>query len=71
MELILNSTEKILLYDIRQLLIEQNGLLRSAISVSGAQENQIEKIQCKYCGGEHDNKGQMMACARKHKKEAK
>jgi hypothetical protein len=26
-------------------------------------------IECKYCGGTHENKGQMLACARKKKKE--
>lgn len=31
-------------------------------------ENNSE-IQCKYCGGSHENKGQFMACARKNKKE--
>jgi hypothetical protein len=26
-------------------------------------------VPCKYCGGTHDNKGQLMACARKSKRE--
>jgi hypothetical protein len=26
-------------------------------------------VPCKYCGGTHENKGQMLACARKLKKE--
>lgn len=25
-------------------------------------------IDCKYCGGTHENNGQVMACAKKHKK---
>jgi len=25
-------------------------------------------IDCKYCGGTHENKGQLLACAKKHKK---
>lgn len=25
-------------------------------------------LDCKYCGGTHENKGQIMACAKKHKK---
>lgn len=78
MELIVNTTEKKLLYDIRELLIEQNELLKSVLSPVKQEvdtelpklENneQNEKIQCKYCGGEHDNQGQVMACAKKHKK---
>lgn len=26
-----------------------------------------DKIPCKYCGGYHENKGQLLACAKKHK----
>lgn len=78
-DLILNRTETKLLYDIRQLLIEQNELLKSVISPTKQTidtdtpkpENNVQsdKIQCKYCGGKHDNMGQVMACAKKHKKE--
>lgn len=28
-------------------------------------------LDCKYCGGTHENKGQLLACAKKHKKGAK
>jgi hypothetical protein len=30
-----------------------------------------ESIQCKYCGGTHENKGQIMACAKRAKKKNK
>lgn len=29
-----------------------------------------EADKCKHCGGTHENKGQVLACAKKHKKEA-
>lgn len=32
-------------------------------------ENKSVAVDCKYCGGTHENKGQVMACAKKHKKE--
>lgn len=77
-KLVLNRTEPMLLYDIRQLLVEQNELLKSVLSTANnavdtklpkpENNDQNEKIKCKYCGEEHDNKGQVMACAKKHKK---
>lgn len=79
-ELVINRPETKLLYDIRQLLIEQNELLKSVLSpIKQAVDTEApkpennahsEKIKCKYCGGEHDNMGQFMACAKKHKKES-
>lgn len=77
-ELVINRPETKLLYDIRQLLIEQNELLKSVLSPAKRTtepdtpkpENNVQsdKIKCKYCGGEHDNKGQYMACARAFKR---
>lgn len=32
---------------------------------------EVKKYTCKVCGKEHANKGQMLACLKKHKKEAK
>lgn len=40
MELILNSTEKILLYDIRTLLIEQNELLKEVLNRSDTEQKE-------------------------------
>ena len=30
-------------------------------------EEEVVSIDCKYCGGTHENKGQVLACARKSK----
>lgn len=57
----INSVDRQLLYDIRELLKEQNELLRTLTEKK-------EPSQCQYCGGTHENKGQFLACARKNKK---
>ncbi len=36
---------------------------------SKAKAKQSPKIiDCRFCGGTHENKGQLLACAKKHKK---
>ncbi len=68
------STEQKLLFDIRELLIEQNKLLAKMIKEepeSDFKPIKIEsnsKIPCKHCGGSHDNQGQILNCAKKNKK---
>ena len=56
------DTDK-LLFDILQEL----KLLNSKLEV----ENKAvpSSVPCKYCGGTHENTGQMLACARRKKKE--
>lgn len=68
------STEQKLLYDIRQLLIEQNEFLKKLVPEEPVPkeptvESKIENVSksCVFCGGTHDNKGAMMACAKKNK----
>lgn len=67
-DMIINRPETKLLYNIQELLIEQNELLKKILPSEKVSEEINDKIPCKYCGGEHDNKGQVMACAKKHKK---
>ena len=54
------DTDK-LLFDILQELKKLNGGKAKATEAAG--------IPCKYCGGTHENKGQIMACAKKKKRE--
>jgi hypothetical protein len=75
------STEQKLLFDIRQLLIEQTELLKKLVPEEPIVETKTEakteiKIEtktenggkpCVFCGSTHDNKGAMMACAKKNK----
>jgi hypothetical protein len=66
------STEEKLLFDILQELKEINRKLPEPEPLRPiAKATEEREIQCKYCGGSHDNKGQFLACARKHKKHKK
>jgi hypothetical protein len=58
----LNSIDRQLMYDIRELMRENNRLLAK---LAGQPK---ESVPCKYCGGTHENKGQILACAKKKKK---
>lgn len=62
------STEQKLLFDIRQLLIEQNELLQKLGSAEPKEEKQKAGKPCVFCNGYHDNKGAALACANKNKK---
>lgn len=67
------DTDKIL-YNIMLLLEEQNRLLTAASAGDKSLPqvaSETKSIQCKHCGGTHENKGQIMACAKKRKKEGK
>lgn len=58
------DTDK-LLFDILQELKILNG--KNVVKQEVEEEN--KQYPCKACGGAHENKGQMLACARKKKKE--
>lgn len=62
------STEQKLLFDIRQLLIEQNELLQKLVSAESKEEAPQVGKHCVFCDGYHDNKGAALACAKKNKK---
>lgn len=75
--LCLITSEQKLLYDIRNLLIEQNELLKGLnkpvepVSQSSNEiilEKENNAPECKLCGGVHDNVGSKLACAKKNKK---
>jgi hypothetical protein len=55
------TNEEKLLFDIFQELKEINQKLTVRPVAKGA--------ECKYCGGTHENKGQVLACAKKKRKE--
>lgn len=57
------TSEQKLLYMILQELKQMNSKLEKPT------EKKITAKACKYCGEIHENKGQIMACAKKHKKE--
>jgi len=63
---------EILLFDILQELIRLNytieGLRSSFIGEVGGVPKPIEDNKCKHCNATHENKGQVLACARKNKK---
>lgn len=74
------TSEQRMLFDIRQLLIELNNKLdtnKGAIEPLKVESNQIiskeenKGEKCQYCDGVHENKGQSLACAKKHKKGVK
>jgi recombinational DNA repair protein RecR len=60
------TSEQKLLYLVLQELKQINSELGS---VEKAAEIKSKITACKYCGGIHENKGQALACAKKHKKE--
>jgi hypothetical protein len=59
----INSIDRQLLYDIRELMRENNLLLTRLLN-----NGQKEGYPCKYCGETHENRGQLLACAKKHKR---
>lgn len=63
-ELNLMNDDTKLLHDIRELLKEVLIYLKPEI------KEEIKLYPCKACGGQHENKGILLACARKHKKES-
>lgn len=66
------SREERLLYNIWQELITLNSRheKEKVEVIPNEEENKaITSYKCKVCGKEHDNKGQLLACAKKHKKE--
>ena len=75
------TTEQKILSDIRELLIKQNEMLsqlnKSTIGQPETESNQIisptetKANLCQYCGGEHDNVGARLACAKKQKRSVK
>jgi hypothetical protein len=60
------STSEVLLFDILTEIKELKDLLIK--EESKAPEVKAEGLFCKYCEGTHDNKGQILACAKKNKK---
>lgn len=68
----LNDAEK-LLYDIRAELSRSNEILQAILECvrPGEIKTDTPKYTCKVCGKTYDNKGKLLACARRHKKEGK
>jgi hypothetical protein len=77
------STEQKLLFDIRELLMEQNKLLNTVINSDGDNkrfkavevvDNEIilpaenKGLECELCGGIHESIGKKLACAKKFKR---
>ena len=62
------STEQKLLWNIQELLKELK--VPDVVPLSKVEEKDqpTETKVCIHCGGTHDNKGQALACAKKHKK---
>ena len=61
------------MYDIKAkdiVTVEQRLLFNiwQALDEKAKEKESPAIIDCKYCGGTHENKGQLMACAKKHKK---
>lgn len=70
-ELNLNNTERQLLFDIRKELRRTNEILDAILAnEKPPMAREVKEILCKSCGGTHENKGQVMACAKKSKKGA-
>lgn len=62
--------EEKLLFDILQELKTLNAKLSPEIKKVKTENKAVpSSVPCKYCGGTHENTGQMLACARKKKKE--
>lgn len=76
----INSTERQLLYDIRELLKEVLVYLKPTVKIGGIPQS-ISKMKsvttsatgfvtlCPFCGKDHKQKGIAGVCARKRKKE--
>jgi hypothetical protein len=60
----INSTERQLMYDIRELLKEVLFYLKPK------EEIKPVGVPCKFCGGTHKNRQVVAACAKKKKKES-
>ena len=60
----LDTAEKTLLFQIREELRKHTEILQSLCPV-----RKDTGHKCKVCGVMYDNKGKMLACLRKHKKE--
>jgi len=78
----INTTERQLLWDIRAEFKRLNELLQTLLNgpeankhdimdrtVRPAREGTEFKYKCVYCGKGHNNKGELMACAKKKKRE--
>lgn len=65
----INTVDRQLLYDIRELIRENNQLLNKLLNGGNKDEKSPDET-CKYCGKVHINKGVELACMRKRKKEA-
>lgn len=66
------SREERLLYNIWQELVMLNSKQeKQKVEVIPIENENKAKTsyKCKVCGTEHENKGQLLACAKKHKKE--
>jgi hypothetical protein len=76
-DVVLNSSETKILWGIYETLQEIRDLMGrgATIPVPATAEQTEEKgrpvaaYTCKVCGQTYDNKGSLLACARKHKKE--
>lgn len=65
----INTVDRQLIYDIRELMKENNLLLNKLLNGFNREDKEESKgIPCKYCNGTHENKGQIMACAKKAKR---
>ena len=63
------TTEQKLLWNIKEILIKKESPL--IIQQEATKEvKETKKINCKGCGGTHDNMGAMLACCRNKKKES-
>jgi hypothetical protein len=66
----INTVDRQLMYDIREEMRRSNELLTKLLNGFNREEKVelvSKSIPCKFCGGTHENKGQLMACARKKK----
>jgi tRNA(Ile2) C34 agmatinyltransferase TiaS len=67
------SEQEKLLFNIQELmkniLIKLNKEVSKPELIKVEDENKPNQTLCKYCGGTHENKGQMLSCAKKNKKE--
>lgn len=59
------TTEEKLLFDILQVLRE----IKQPLEPQEVLRLMAMDAKCKHCGKVHENKGQKLACAKKHKKE--